>query len=256
MNSGINGELRAPIKDMQVYNETFGFEKTFWDRQASIGFRIPLNTLTIDSSFPGLSGSHTSTGNFSSFFKYILWEDDRGDLLSGGLTLDFPTGPRSFAGYPTILGINAFEIQPFLGYIYMLGDRGFRPGVHVHRRPHRPEARHHVLRRHCAWAISCTDPRILGPCVSAIVPTFETHLNIPLNFAGFQPRYIGSTPDVIDLTYAVNVGFASRAVISTAYVHSVTGPTPFSGELALMLNVPFGGRPGRNLPLTPPVVGR
>jgi hypothetical protein len=36
----------------------------------------------------------------------------------------------------------------------------------------------------------------------------------------------------------------------------VTGPTPFSGELALLLNVPFGGRPGRNIPLTPPAIGQ
>ena len=37
---------------MQVYNEVFGVEKTFWDEQASIGFRIPVNTLTVSSSFP------------------------------------------------------------------------------------------------------------------------------------------------------------------------------------------------------------
>ena len=97
------------------------------------------------------------------------------------------------------------------------------------------------------------DPRAV---LSAIVPTFETHLNIPLNWAGFQPRYIGSTPDVVNFTYGLNFGIASRAVLSMAYVNSVTGPTPFNGELAMMLNVPFGGRPGRNIPLTPPVIGR
>ena len=55
---------------MQVYNEIFGFEKTFLDQQASIGFRLPLNTLTIISGFPGWAGPHTSLGNFSSFLKY------------------------------------------------------------------------------------------------------------------------------------------------------------------------------------------
>ena len=44
--------------------------------------------------------------------------------------------------------------------------------------------------------------------------------------------------------------------LSTAYIRPVTGPTPFSGEFALMLNVPFGGQPGRNIPLTPPVIGQ
>ena len=83
VNSGLNSELGAPIKNMQVYNETFGFEKTFLDQQASLGFRIPVNTLTITSGFPGLSGTHTSTGNFSSLFKYVLWQDNRGNLISG-----------------------------------------------------------------------------------------------------------------------------------------------------------------------------
>ena len=255
VNSGINRELHAPINNMQAYNEIFGFEKTFWDRQASIGFRIPLNTLSIDSSFPGLSGSHTSTGNFSSYFKYVLWEDDHGDLLSAGVDMSFPTGPGAFAGYPTLKGINAFEIQPFLGYIYMWGDKAFIQGftsIAV------PTDRNLATMYYFDVALGyylyrSADPRAL---LSAIVPTFETHLNIPLNWAGFQPRYIGSTPDVVDLTYGVNIGIASRAVLSTAYVNSVTGPTPFSGELVVMLNVPFGGRPGRNVPLTPPVLGR
>ena len=44
--------------------------------------------------------------------------------------------------------------------------------------------------------------------------------------------------------------------LSTAYIRPVTGPTPFSGEFALMLNVPVGGQPGRNIPLTPPVIGQ
>jgi hypothetical protein len=254
VNSGLNKEIGAPIKNMQVYNEVFGFEKTFLDQQASVGFRIPVNTLTIGSGFPGLAGTHTSTGNFSSFFKYVLWEDRQGSLLSGGVDLSFPTGPKTFAGYPSTLGINAFEMQPFLGYIYRQNDffmQGFT-SIAV------PTDRNLATMYYFDIALGyfvyrSEDPRAL---ISAIVPVFETHLNIPLNWAGFQPRYIGSTPDVVDLTYGVNLGIANRAVLSTAYVHSVTGPTPFSGELAIMLNVPFGGRPGRNIPLTPPVIGR
>ena len=117
VNSGLNQELGAPIKNMQVYNEVFGFEKTFFNQQASVGFRIPVNTLTITSGIPELNGEHTSTGNFSSFVKFLLWQNDRGSLLSAGLDMSFPTGPKSFAGYPTVLGINAYELQPFLGYI-------------------------------------------------------------------------------------------------------------------------------------------
>ncbi len=255
VNSGINKELGAPIKDMQVYNEVFGFEKTFWDQQASIGFRIPVNTLTISTPFPTASGTHTSTGNFSSFLKYILAEDARGNLLSTGLDMSFPTGPKSFAGYPTSQGINVFEIQPFLGYIYRW-DRAFIQGFTSIAVPtdQKLATMYYYDIALGYYVYRSQDPRAL---ISAIVPTFETHLNIPLNFAGFNINYIGSTPDVVDLTYALNVGFGGRAVLSTAYIHSVTGPTPFSGEFAMMLNIPFGGRPGRNIPLTPPpIIGR
>ena len=254
VNSGLNSELGAPIKNMQVYNEIFGFEKTFLDQQASIGFRIPVNTLTLTSGFPGLSGSHTSTGNFSSYFKYVLWEDNQGNLISGGVDFSFPTGPTSFAGYPTVQGINAFEFQPFLGYIYQRQQyymQGFT-SISV------PTDRNLATMYYFDIALGYFVYRSQNPraWISAIVPVFETHLNIPLNWAGFQPRYIGSTPDVVDFTWGVNLGLANRAVLSAAYVHPVTGPTPFSGELARMLNVLFGGRPGRNIPITPPVIGQ
>jgi hypothetical protein len=254
VNSGINSELRAPIKNMQVYNEIFGFEKTFLDQQASIGFRIPVNTLTITSGFPGLGGTHTSTGNFSSFFKYVLWQDNRGNLISGGVDMSFPTGPTTFAGYPSIQGINSFEFQPFLGYIYQRDPyyvQGFS-SIAV------PTDRNLATMYYFDIALGYFVYRSQNPraLISANVPVFETHLNIPLNWAGFQPRYLGSTPDIVDLTWGLNLGLASRAMLSAAYVHPVTGPTPFSGELALMLNVPFGGRPGRNIPFTPPVIGQ
>ncbi|MFO0888049.1 MAG: hypothetical protein U0790_02765 [Isosphaeraceae bacterium] len=249
VNGGINEVLRAPIKGMQVYREVFGLEKTILDQQASIGFRLPLQTLTIMSDFPGLGGTHTSTGNFSSFFKYAIY-DDGPNFLSVGLDLTFPTGPKTFAGYPTILGINAMEIQPFVGYIFQRGRvyvQGFN-SIMV------PLDQRLATMYYCDiglgyYVYRSRDPRSL---LSFLVPTFETHLNQPLNWAGLQPRYIGSTPTVVDLTFALNVGLANRAVLSAAYVRPVTGPMPFGGEFALMLNVPFGGRPGRTFPLTPP----
>jgi hypothetical protein len=254
VNSGLNSELGAPIKNMQVYNEIFGFEKTFLDQQASIGFRIPVNTLTLTSGYPGLSGTHTSTGNFSSFFKYVLWQDNQGNLISGGVDLSFPTGPTSFAGYPSVQGINSFEFQPFLGYIYQRAPYYLQGFTSIAVPTDRNLATMYYFDIALGYFVYRSEnPRAL---ISAIIPVFETHLNIPLNWAGFQPRYLGSTPDVVDLTWGVNLGLASRAMLTAAYVHPVTGPTPFSGELALMLNVPFGGRSGRNIPLTPPVIGQ
>jgi hypothetical protein len=219
-----------------------------------VGFRIPVNTLTITSGISELNGEHTSTGNFSSFLKFLLWQNDRGSLLSAGLDMSFPTGPKSFAGYPTVLGINSYELQPFLGYIFRR-DKFYLQGfdsIVV------PTDRNLATMYYCDIAMGYFVYRSQNPraAISAIVPIFETHLNIPLNLAGFNPAILGSTPDIVDLTWGVSVGFGSRAVLTTAYIHPVTGPAPFTGELAVMLNVLFGGRPGANLPITPPVVGQ
>ncbi|QEH33808.1 hypothetical protein OJF2_23380 [Aquisphaera giovannonii] len=250
VNSGLNRILQAPIKNMQVYNEIFGIEKTFLDQQASIGFRIPVNTLTIQSGLQNLGGSHTSVGNFSSYLKYAFYADEKGNLLSAGLDMTFPTGPRSFGGYPSLQGINAFELQPFLGYILMM-DRAYLQGFTSIQVPtDRNLATMYYFDVSVGYFLyRARDPRAM---ISAIVPAFETHLNQPLNWAGFQPQYVGSTPTVVDLTFGLNIGLANRAVLSTAYIRPVTGPTPFNGEFALMLNIPFGAR-GRGLPVTPPV---
>jgi len=249
VNSGINNEFATPIKNMQVYRETFGFEKTFLDQQASIGFRIPVDTLTITSGFPGLGGSHTSTGNFSSYLKFAVYDDGQ-NFFSVGLDLNFPTGPRTFAGYPSLLGINALTIQPFFGYIFQrdrLYVQGFN-SIAV------PTDQNLATLYYCDiglgyYVYRSRDPRAL---FSFLVPTFETHLNIPLNWVGFQPRNIGGTPNVVNLTFGLNAGIGRGAVLSAAYVHSVTAPEPFSGELALMLNIAYGGRTGRGLAFMPP----
>jgi hypothetical protein len=256
VNQGINDELRAPIRNMQVYTETFGLEKTFLDRQASVGFRIPLNTLTITSPFPGLGGTNTSTGNLNTFLKYALYDDPEGNLFSIGMDLTLPTGPRSFAGYPVILGINAVDIQPFFGYI-LNRDRLFLQGFNSIMVP--TDSRLATMFYSDIglgyYLFRAQDPRSL---ISFIAPAFETHLNIPLNYAGFRVEQIGSTPNVVNLTFGLSVGFGRRAVLSAAYVRPVTGPLPFTGEFALLLNVPFGGRvgPGPGVPLGAPIIGR
>ncbi len=254
VNQGINNEFKTPIKDMQVYHEVFGFEKTFLDQRASFGFRLPLNTLGIISGFPGIGGSSTSLGNLDSFLKYAVYDDGR-NFLSVGLALDYPTGPKSFAGYPNLLGLNPFEIQPFMGYIIQR-DRVYLQGFNSIAVP--TDARAATM-YYCDIGLGYFVYRSQNPrsLISFIVPIFETHLNIPLNWVGFQPRYIGGTPDVVDLTFGLNVGMSNKAILSAAYVRPVTGPLPFNGEFALMLNIPFGRGAARAAAFTtPPVIGQ
>ncbi len=56
----ISRRLGIDLHGIDVYRETFGFEKTFLDNSASIGLRLPLNTLSASSTTPGL-GARTRT---------------------------------------------------------------------------------------------------------------------------------------------------------------------------------------------------
>ena len=69
----------------------FGFEKTFFGGNASLGLRVPVDTLTADSTVRGLGGTSTSFGNLTAFAKLILakvksspgaYKVDTEDLLS------------------------------------------------------------------------------------------------------------------------------------------------------------------------------
>ncbi len=77
--------------------------------------------------------------------------------------------------------------------------------------------------------------------IRAIVPTFETHINVPLNHIGvFRPNDPFGTPDVVDLTFGVNTLLGRRTLLSVAFINPVTGPKPFNYEWAAFMNVYYG----------------
>ena len=92
--------------------------------------------------------------------------------------------------------------------------------------------------------------------LTAVVPVFETHVNIPLNHSSLNFSDTYGTPTVVDLTFGLNTEFFKRSVLTLGYALPVTGPAPFSGEFVLMFNWRFGGtrqRPPTNF--LPPVIG-
>ena len=110
----------SELREVKVYREFFGFEKTFFDGNASLGMRVPLNTLS--ASGVGRGGTSTAFGDLTVFLKEILLQDrEAGFLLSGGLAVTPPTGPSNFAGAPFARSIATTSLQPFLGYIWSSG---------------------------------------------------------------------------------------------------------------------------------------
>jgi hypothetical protein len=262
VNGSVNARLQSPAGDFQIFREIFGFEKTFNDGQGSIGLRVPLNTVSAatraPASFGTFGGSSTAVGDLSIIGKYILLQDkESGSVLSGGVALTAPTGPGRFAGFSTFGGgPHTTTFQPFLGYLLNFGDL--------------------YLHGFTALDVPCTSQDVtmiyndlgLGyylrrdtpdsgsdRLVTLIAPTFEVHVNDPLNhrnaFNFFDPA---ATPDMVNLTYGLNIGFGRNTFLTTALVTPVTGPRPFALEAMAFVNV-FFGRTARQAPINPPVLG-
>jgi hypothetical protein len=250
----IGSAAGATLRQIRVYREFFGVEQTFLeDRNASIGLRLPLNSISAKSTVPGMGGSSTAVGDLTVYGKYAFCYDrERGDVNMAGLAITPPTGPKEFAGASYTRARNPLYFQPFVGYVRSF-DRFFLQGftgINV------PTDRHVVTILYNDigfgyYLLRSADPHRL---ISAIVPTMEVHVNTPLNHRGTfsAVRDPGATFDVVDLTFGLGIWFRSRTLVSVGFAEPVTGPRPFAGEFVLLLNYFYGRTPQR---IPPPSIG-
>ncbi len=239
VNKSLNERVGSPVSNLRIFHYLLGFEKTFLDRNASIGVRLPINVLTLNSTVKGLPHNSSALGNLSVFGKYILAQNDNGDLFSVGLNLNLPTGPKAFAGNNFYTNLNTTDIQPFVGFIKYYGDLYFQgfSSINV------PLDRRGATLWFNDLAVGYFLKRSLpeeDEFISAIAPTFEAHLTTPLNHRGFDINDVASTADTLDLTFGLNTEIRNRSIVTVGYATPVTGPRPFSGELIVQLNVRFG----------------
>jgi hypothetical protein len=239
VDESINRRFGSDVHHQRVYRETFGLEKTFLGGRASVGLRLPLNTLTGESAVPALDGSSTDVGDLSVILKFAAYQDrDRGDVLSLGLAVTAPTGPSAFADSPQVAALHSTTLQPYVGYLWNWGDlyvQGFTSidvptdsrdvtilyndigiGYHLYRAP---------------------DP---GRLITQVVPTFEVHVNTPLDHRGsLRAADLAATPDVVDLTAGTFLHLYENARLGVAVVAPVTGPRPFDVEAIVHFEVRF-----------------
>src|SRR5262249_26438518 len=118
--------------DLRVGRETFGFEKTFLNGDASIGMRVPFFQLHNEE-----GASFSDVGDVTFITKFALVNNpDR--VLTAGLALTLPTGP-TFVTLPLVT-TNAFDtpvitgekvnptiVQPFIAYLFA-GDNWYVHG--------------------------------------------------------------------------------------------------------------------------------
>lgn len=244
LNGALNRRFESPVANFRAYRYIFGLEKTFDDARGSFGLRLPLNTLTADPAISGrfarLGGTNTSLGDLAVFAKYILKEDpETGSLISAGLQVTPPTGPSRFADAPFITGIQSTQVEPFLGYL-LVRDRFY---LHGFTSMSVPTTIRDVTMVYNDIGVGYYAYRSPEPdrFLTGIIPTFEVHINTPLTHRDpFNPNDPAGTPDVVDLTYGVNVTFFNRAVLTFGAVTPVTGPRPFNTEYLLLFNLRFG----------------
>jgi hypothetical protein len=252
VNQRLNDVFQSPITHLQYDRYTIGFEKTFNDGQGSFGLRLPIEYVTAQTRNPNLfqGGGSTAVGNLDLFAKYILCQDrETGSLITVGLAIAPQTGPQSIAGAGFLPGINSTTIQPFMGYL-LNRDRFFIQGFLSLQTPtnidnavmlYNDIGFYYFLYR--------ANPRV-DQLFTAIVPAFEVHVNNPLTHRNaFSPVDVHGTPDIVDLTWGLNVELNHRAVLTGAVATPVTGPRPFSVEAMAYLNIRFGAR--SRIPLFP-----
>jgi hypothetical protein len=229
VNAAVDRRLDSAVRDERVYRETFGLEKTFFDERTSLGLRLPLNTLSGSSDIAVLNSSSTDVGDLSVILKYAAWRDESGDVLSIGLAVTTPTGSRAFAGSVLAAPLHSTALQPYLGYLSNRGDfyvHGFS-SIDV------PTDRRDVTMLYNDAGVGyrlyhANDP---GRLVTAVVPTFEVHVNTPLDHRGsLRAGDPAGTADVVDLTMGSYLHLGAHARLGAAVAVPVTGPRPFDVE--------------------------
>ena len=226
------------IRNIQIYRETLGVEKTVLDGEASIGFRLPLNTFNADTSIPGLNGNSTDVGDLAIILKAVAYHsDDWNRLISGGLLVTAPTGPSSFASDGAV-GLHDAALQPFVGYLYNTCTwyvQGFS-SIDV------PTDRSDVTLwfNDVALGYYLLNSSDSDRFLTRVAPTVELHVNTPLNHRGLATLDNPTgAPDLVDVTGGLDLEFSRAARLAVGVAAPVSGPKPFDVEWLVQLRYAF-----------------
>jgi hypothetical protein len=211
-----------------VQRQTFGFEKTALNGNASLGMRLPF----IQQYGPDVGANNV--GDLTLLGKYA-WVNNRqtGDLVSTGFILTTPTGGGSAILLDGSVAPHSWLFQPWGGFVKVL-DRAYVMGV-----------------SNLVVPSDGRDPMIWGNSLSAgywlyrnagdrfingIVPAAEVHVRTPLTHR--SPDDLVFLQDQLNLTAALHIR-ANRGVLSPAITIPVLGPRPFAVEAMCYANFVF-----------------
>jgi hypothetical protein len=235
-----NERFQTPFHDIQVYRETFGVEKTFFDGSASVGLRIPLNSAHVGSDDPTDHPSNTDIGDLTTVFKVAPWMDqETGTLASLGLAVTAPTGPSHFANSSAFPAIHETILTPFVGGVWK-SDRFYTQlflSIDV------PTSERDVTIFHTDlhFGYFLLQQHDQDAILQALVPVFEVHINDPLNHRGvFTLTDLAASDDSVNLTGGLHFEFRGGSSLGAAVCVPVTGPKPFEIEALVQFDYRFG----------------
>jgi len=253
LNKTLDRHFQSPVINLRAYRYVWGLEKTFNQGMGSVGVRLPLDTLTADSGIrnPYTTPTTTALGDLSLYAKYILAQHlPSGSLISVGIQVTPPTGPKTFANSQYIQSIHDLDTQPFIGYIWAR-DRFYLQGFSALSVPGNSSDAT-LLYNDVVLGYYVYRDRDPAHFLTGVIPSFETHVNTPITHRDpYNRNDIAGTPDVVNLTAGLNFEFHRHTFLTFGLVTPVTGPRPFDLEALVLINILFGR--SRNLG-TPPVV--
>ncbi len=233
----VNNSLRVPGTAItNVHRQTLGFEKTFLEGDASIGFRLPL----VQIGGPANINSQ-SVGDLSIILKFA-WINEPvqevngyrtgGNVLSTGVVLTTPTGGKTvFSAQDP--NIHPTVIQPFVGGIRTLGNAyvlGFS-SIAVPTDSRDTTFLFNDLQVGYQLYQDRTGTRFLR----SITPIAEVHVNTPLNNRGIRCLPIGMS-DIVSFTTGTTLGLGQRSYLNLGTNVPVTGPRPYGVEALIQFN--------------------
>jgi hypothetical protein len=207
-------------KKVDVQRETFGFEKTFLDGNASLGIRVPF--------FQSLD-SKDDIGDITLIGKYAFFNDRAtGNVISGGVAVTPPTGNFSMGfDFTKNQNIHSTTVQPFLGGQWMIASGVFVQGFSSLAIP--TDDRDATF-----WFNSIALGYYMyqgggaNQPITAVVPTIELHANSPANHQDDGAPVKLDT--IVNLTGGVHVEIYHKALLGLAVGTPLTGPKPYGVE--------------------------
>jgi len=211
-----------------LHRETFGFEKTFLNGDASIGVRM--NVSQQDGQI-----QDDDFGDTTIITKYALI--NRSNLLASiGLAVTAPTGTANSGGFGE--SYRSVLFQPYTGFIWNR-ERAYLHGFSAiifstdDNDPTLTTSDIGIGYR--LYQSECCKERL----VSYIIPTAEFHVNIPVSKEGFANRNEFAMPDSLITTVGVHVGLGCNANLAIGAGIPVSGPNLYDFSGIIQLNWRF-----------------